>query len=56
MKKSTYKDQLMQKLDGSRNAYIESLKNYIMTLIAQHGIDLEEKDLHIIANIEEELK
>ena len=51
-----YKQQLLNKLDDARNAYIEALKNYAIAAIAEYGIDLEEKDIHLVAYLDEELK
>ena len=51
-----YKQQLLNKLDDARNAYIEALKNYAISAIAQYGIDLEEKDIHLVAYLDEEFK
>jgi DNA-binding Lrp family transcriptional regulator len=52
----SYKQQLLNKLDDARNAYIEALKNCAVASIAQYGIDLEEKDIHLIAYLDEEFK
>ena len=51
-----YKQQLLNKLDDARSAYIEALKNYAISAIAQYGIDLEEKDIHLIAYLDEKFK
>jgi len=51
-----YRKQLLNKLDDARNAYIEALKDYAICAIAQYGIDLEEKDIHLVAYLDEDFK
>lgn len=51
-----YRQQLLNKLDDARTEYIEALKSYAIGVISQYGIDLEEKDIHLVAYLDEEFK
>jgi hypothetical protein len=51
-----YRQQMLKKLDDARTAYIEALKNYAICAISEYGIQLEEKDIHLVAYLDEDLK